>query len=155
MSDDKITEWLLSFSMEELLDLEKKLKQKIRALARERAREEERRKQAAEAERLKAEAQSEAERLKAEARAEAERLKQEAAEEEARRQREAQERDAREQPAPQRPKPLPTNLYASVDQLAASQGLDISGLMSEIAKKTAKKPATGKPVPGKGGNGRR
>jgi hypothetical protein len=44
---------------------------------------------------------------------------------------------------------LPTNLYASVDQLAASQGLDISGLMNEIARKAAQKPKP-KPKPGSG-----
>jgi hypothetical protein len=62
-----------------------------------------------------------------------------------RQQKAAQERAA----AASRPRPLPTNLYASVDQLAASQGLDISGLMNEIARKAAQKPKP-KPKTGSG-----
>jgi hypothetical protein len=118
MSNDNITEWLLSLSMDDLLDLEFKLKAEIKAMAKEKAAEEERLEQA---------------------RLEQLRLDQE------RQQKAAQERAA----AASRPRPLPTNLYASVDQLAASQGLDISGLMNEIARKAAQKPKP-KPKTGSG-----
>jgi hypothetical protein len=129
MSNDNITEWLMSLSMEDLLDLDYKLKAKIKVMAQEKAAEEERREQA---------------------RLEQERLEKERQERQAA---EAQER-ARAKPGP---RPLPTNLYASVDQLAACQGLDISGLMNEIARKAAQKPKP-KPKAGSGsssGNGRR
>ncbi len=126
MSNDNITEWLMSLSMEELLDLDYKLKAKIKTMAQEKAAEQERLEQA---------------RLE-QIRLDKERVEQE-----------AQER-AKAKPGP---RPLPTNLYASVDQLAASQGLDISGLMNEIARKAAQKPKP-KPKTGSGhnsGSGRR
>ncbi|UTW12518.1 hypothetical protein [Marinobacterium rhizophilum] len=125
MSNDNITEWLMSLSMEDLLDLDYKLKAKIKVMAQEKAAEEERLEQA---------------------RLEQLRLDKE------RQERQAEEAQQRAQAKPG-PRPLPTNLYASVDQLAACQGLDISGLMNEIARKAAQKP---KPKPKTGsGNGRR
>ncbi|ANG63643.1 hypothetical protein A8C75_14935 [Marinobacterium aestuarii] len=129
MSNDNITEWLMSLSMEELLDLDYKLKAKIKTMAQEKAAEQERLEQA---------------------RLEQMRLDKEHQE---RQEQEAKER-AKTTPGV---RPLPTNLYASVDQLAASQGLDISGLMNEIARKAAQKPKP-KPKTGSGhnsGNGRR
>ncbi|WP_020683634.1 hypothetical protein [Marinobacterium rhizophilum] len=149
MSNDNITEWLMSLSMEELLDLDFKLKAEIRLMAQEKAAEQERIEQARlEQLRLDKERQERQEQ----ARLEQLRLDKERQE---RQEQEAQQR-AKAMPGP---RPLPTNLYASVDQLAANQGLDISGLMNEIARKAAQaqKPKT-KPKTGSGnssGNGRR
>lgn len=149
MSDDKITEWLLSLSMEELLDLETKFAAWLQAREQQKAREQERRRKAEEKARQEKEARLQEEARRRQEAEEKARLQREA-ENKARLQREAEEQARQQRAAEQaaatsapRTRPIPSSIYASVDQLAANQGLDISGLMSEIAKKSSKKPGPG------------